>query len=224
VHIKNHRAGATVYGWLFEASPGQPPHKNNVSCWWRKASLGEQVDGVTLHDLRHYCPSELIAAGCTMPTDRGAGVALWPAADAPDYTLKWDLSAGIFSWRRSARQRRRIRLTWETLSSALPCFAVRNRGRPSCDGPQTAQADVVEPKCCPGWCLRWPSASPRRPSIGKGRSVSGRSETPDRLRAPTWAARRRGRVRRWSAGMPRRAVRPLRGARCLPRRDAVTGR
>jgi integrase len=92
-HVKNHRAGATGSSWLFEASPGQPPHQNTVGYWWRKACLGAKVDGVTLHDLRHYYASGLIAAGCDVVTvQRALGHAkatttldtyahLWPTAE-----------------------------------------------------------------------------------------------------------------------------------------------
>ena len=40
--------------------------------WFRKARKAAAVDGVTLHDLRHFFASGLIAAGCDVVTDQHA--------------------------------------------------------------------------------------------------------------------------------------------------------
>ena len=79
--------------WLFLGSEGQPPHQNTVGYRWRKACIAADVEGVTLHDLRHFYASGLIAAGCDVVTvQRALGHAratttlntyshLWPTAE-----------------------------------------------------------------------------------------------------------------------------------------------
>ncbi len=79
---------------MFEATPGQPPHQNTIGYLWRKACTAAKVSDVTLHDLRHYFASGLIAAGCDVVTvQRALGHAkatttlgtyshLWPTAEA----------------------------------------------------------------------------------------------------------------------------------------------
>ena len=42
---------------------GQPPHQNTVGHHWRQACRRAGVQGVTLHDLRHFYASALIGAG-----------------------------------------------------------------------------------------------------------------------------------------------------------------
>ena len=55
-------------GWLFVQPSGDPPHQNTVGHQWRAACTRAQVTGVTLHDLRHFYASALIAAGCDVVT------------------------------------------------------------------------------------------------------------------------------------------------------------
>ena len=78
---------------MFEATPGQPPHQNTVGHQWRQACVRAGVTGVTLHDLRHFYASGLIAAGCDVVTmQRALGHSsatitlnvyshLWPTAE-----------------------------------------------------------------------------------------------------------------------------------------------
>lgn len=92
-HIAKHRPGDDPARWLFEAKPGTPPHQNTVGYQWRKACRAAKVTGVTLHDLRHFYASGLIAAGCDVVTvQRALGHAkatttlntyahLWPSAE-----------------------------------------------------------------------------------------------------------------------------------------------
>lgn len=92
-HVEKHRSGTDSARWLFEATPGQPPHQNTVGHLWRKACRSAHVEGVTLHDLRHYYASGLIAAGCdVVAVQRALGHAkatttlntyahLWPTAE-----------------------------------------------------------------------------------------------------------------------------------------------
>jgi integrase len=92
-HLAEHRPSAKGAEWMFEASPGTPPHQNTVGYFWRKACRAAGVEGVTLHDLRHYYASGLIAARCDVVTvQRALGHAkatttlntyahLWPTAE-----------------------------------------------------------------------------------------------------------------------------------------------
>jgi integrase len=92
-HLVQHRPGATTTAFLFEPTPGQPPHQNTVGYQWRAACTRAGVSGVTLHDLRHYFASGLVAAGCDVVTvQRALGHAkatttlntyahLWPTAE-----------------------------------------------------------------------------------------------------------------------------------------------
>jgi integrase len=92
-HIADHRPGRDTRRWLFEATPGSPPHQNTVGRQWRRACRRAEVTGVTLHDLRHFYASGLIAAGCDVVTvQRALGHAkatttlntyahLWPSAE-----------------------------------------------------------------------------------------------------------------------------------------------
>ncbi len=92
-HIASHRPGDDSTRWLFEATPGQPPHQNTVGHAWRQACRRGGVNGLTLHDLRHFYASGLIANGCDVVTvQRALGHAkatttlntyahLWPTAE-----------------------------------------------------------------------------------------------------------------------------------------------
>ncbi len=92
-HVAMHRPGDDPSRWMFEATPGQPPHQNTVGHQWRQACTRAGVPDVTLHDLRHFYASGLIAAGCDVVTvQRALGHAratttlntyahLWPTAE-----------------------------------------------------------------------------------------------------------------------------------------------
>lgn len=92
-HIATHRPGEDPERWLFERASGKPPHQNTVGYQWRGACRRANVTGVTLHDLRHFYASGLIAAGCDVVTvQRALGHAkatttlntyahLWPSAE-----------------------------------------------------------------------------------------------------------------------------------------------
>ena len=67
-HIGQHRPGEDRSRWLFEATAGLPSHQNTVGHQWRKACIRAKVVGFTLHDLRHFYASGLIAAGCDVVT------------------------------------------------------------------------------------------------------------------------------------------------------------
>jgi len=92
-HVERHRPGSDPSRWLFVGTSDQPPHQNTVGHRWRAACRAAGVEGVTLHDLRHYYASGLIAAGCDVVTvQRALGHAkatttlntyshLWPTAE-----------------------------------------------------------------------------------------------------------------------------------------------
>ncbi|HKJ11069.1 MAG TPA: site-specific integrase [Ornithinimicrobium sp.] len=79
--------------WLFAGEGGNPPHQNTVGFWWRKTLRDAGLNGIKLHDLRHFYASGLIAAGCDVVTvQRSLGHAkatttlntyahLWPTAE-----------------------------------------------------------------------------------------------------------------------------------------------
>ncbi len=92
-HVAMHRPGDDPSRWVFEATPGQPPHQNTAGHQWRQACTRAGVPDVTLHDLWHFYASGLIAAGCDVVTvQRALGHAratttlntyahLWPTAE-----------------------------------------------------------------------------------------------------------------------------------------------
>ncbi|SBS70187.1 site-specific integrase [uncultured Microbacterium sp.] len=79
--------------WLFDGQYGEPPHQNTVGYWWRLAKRDANVEGIRLHDLRHFYASGLIASGLDVVTvQRSLGHAratttlntyshLWPTAE-----------------------------------------------------------------------------------------------------------------------------------------------
>ena len=93
VHIEHHVSDDDPDGWLFRTPNGTPPHQNTVGHQWRKATRASRLEGLRLHDLRHFYASGLIASGCDVVTvQRALGHAsanttlatyshLWPDAD-----------------------------------------------------------------------------------------------------------------------------------------------
>ena len=54
--------------WMFAGTGHDPPHQNTVGHQWRGACKRAGVAEVTLHDLRHFYASALIADGCDVVT------------------------------------------------------------------------------------------------------------------------------------------------------------
>lgn len=91
-HVARWCPGDDPGRWLF-SDHGTPWHDNRVTYLWRRAAGGADVSGVTLHDLRHFYASGLIASGCDVVTvQRALGHAsasttlntyahLWPSAE-----------------------------------------------------------------------------------------------------------------------------------------------
>ncbi|MEJ7832910.1 MAG: tyrosine-type recombinase/integrase [Nocardioides sp.] len=79
--------------WLFSGVEDVPPHQNTVGHRWRTTLKRAGVEGVRLHDLRHFFASGLIASGCdVVAVQRALGHAkstttlttyahLWPSAE-----------------------------------------------------------------------------------------------------------------------------------------------
>jgi integrase len=108
-HIAERRPGDDPHRWLFEAAPGRPPHQNTVGHQWRRSCRAAKITGVTLHDLRHFYASGLIASGCDVVTvQRALGHAkatttlntyahLWPTAEDRTRQAAGALFAAAFS-------------------------------------------------------------------------------------------------------------------------------
>lgn len=91
----------------FVTTSGQPPHQNTVGHQWRQACRRAGLQGVTLHDLRHFYASALIAAGCDVVTvQRALGHAkatttlntyahLWPTAEDRTRAAAAELMAAV---------------------------------------------------------------------------------------------------------------------------------
>ncbi|WP_246262618.1 tyrosine-type recombinase/integrase [Arthrobacter mobilis] len=54
--------------WLFPGSRDLPAHVNTIGEWWRKLMRSLDLDGLRMHDLRHFFASGLIASGCDVVT------------------------------------------------------------------------------------------------------------------------------------------------------------
>jgi integrase len=89
-HVR--RAGVQQGDWLF-SSAGVPLNRNSAGHQWRQVRKAAGLDGYTLHDLRHFYASGLIASGCDVVTvQRALGHSsatitlavyshLWPTAE-----------------------------------------------------------------------------------------------------------------------------------------------
>lgn len=104
-YIRVERPGTDADRWLFPGHRDRslPAHKSTIAAHWRKVRAAVKI-GHTLHDLRHFYASGLIAAGCDVVTvQRALGHSspsitldtdshLWPKAD--DRTR--NAAAGLF--------------------------------------------------------------------------------------------------------------------------------
>ena len=54
--------------WMFAGGEPDPPHQNTVGARWRATLKRAGLDGIRLHDLRHFYASGLIADGCDVVT------------------------------------------------------------------------------------------------------------------------------------------------------------
>ena len=67
-HVAAQAAGADGATYFWVNSEGQPPHQNTIGHRWRKLMSVADLSGFTLHDLRHFYASGLIAQGCDVVT------------------------------------------------------------------------------------------------------------------------------------------------------------
>ncbi|NYE35381.1 integrase [Nocardioides cavernae] len=91
--LSEHVALGLPYDWLFAEVEDVPPHQNTIGYRWRTTLARAGVEGVRLHDLRHFYASGLIASGCdVVAVQRALGHAkstttlttyahLWPTAE-----------------------------------------------------------------------------------------------------------------------------------------------
>jgi len=75
--------------WLFPAENGQPAHQNTVGYAWNTALARAGLEGLVLHDLRHYFASGLIEAGCSVATVQHALGHASPSVTLNTYTHLW---------------------------------------------------------------------------------------------------------------------------------------
>lgn len=114
--------------WLFAGAEDDPPHQNTIGHRWRMTLRRAGLEGIRLHDLRHFYASGLIAAGCDVVTvQRALGHAkatttletyshLWPSAEdktrrAATTLAQEVLAAGVGKmWARGGEQASDLRV------------------------------------------------------------------------------------------------------------------
>lgn len=87
-HVKNHG----VYGkeqWLFPGQKGWPLNPRQASYRWERALLNSEVAQISLHDLRHFFASGLIASGCDVVTVQRAMGHKSPSVTLDTYSHMW---------------------------------------------------------------------------------------------------------------------------------------
>jgi integrase len=75
--------------WLFPSENGRPAHQNTVGYAWNTALTRAGLEGIVLHDLRHYYASGLIEAGCSVATVQHALGHASPSVTLNTYTHLW---------------------------------------------------------------------------------------------------------------------------------------
>ena len=92
-HVRLYRSGDDAGRWLYIGEGENPPHQNTVGRRSRLALAKAGIEGLTLHELRHFYASGLIAEGSDVVTvQRALGHAsatttlntyahLWPTAE-----------------------------------------------------------------------------------------------------------------------------------------------
>ena len=91
--LRRHEDLGHLTEWMFAGGEPDPPHQNTVGARWRATLKRAGLDGIRLHDLRHFYASGLIADGCDVVTvQRALGHAkasttldtyakLWPSGE-----------------------------------------------------------------------------------------------------------------------------------------------
>ena len=67
-HVRLYRPSGGPTRWLFTGEANDPPHQNTVGHRWRKTLESAGIEGLKLHDLRHFFASGLISQGCDVVT------------------------------------------------------------------------------------------------------------------------------------------------------------
>ena len=101
------RTGVGSSDWLFIGQDGTPLNRSSAGHQWRQVRRAAGIGPFTLHDLRHFYASGLIASGCDVATVQRAlghssatitlGVYshLWPAAEDRTRAAAADLMASV---------------------------------------------------------------------------------------------------------------------------------
>jgi integrase len=76
-------------GWLFTSGLDSPISPGTVGTWWRVLTRQAGVEGVTIHSLRHYFASGLIAEGCDVVTVQRALGHKAPSITLDTYSHLW---------------------------------------------------------------------------------------------------------------------------------------
>jgi len=85
-HVEHH---ASPDGWLFTGASGAPISPTSVNSWWTRTITAAGVTGVTIHSLRHYYASGLIADGCDVVTVQRALGHKSPSVTLNTYSHLW---------------------------------------------------------------------------------------------------------------------------------------
>ena len=118
-HIAEHCPRDDPHRWLFRSNGNQPAHQNTVGHQWRKACdaaglvVKPPADAkpakqrtsprlFTLHDLRHFYASGLIASGCNVVTVQRALGHAKPTTTLNTYSHLWHRGRPHEVGRRSA--------------------------------------------------------------------------------------------------------------------------
>jgi integrase len=75
--------------WLFTGTAGTPISPTSVNSWWARTTKAAGVTGVTIHSLRHYYASGLIADGCDVVTVQRALGHKSPSVTLNTYSHLW---------------------------------------------------------------------------------------------------------------------------------------
>lgn len=85
-HVEHH---ASPTGWMFTGASGDPISPSTVNAWWGRTVKAADVEGVTIHSLRHYFASGLIADGCDVVTVQRALGHKSPSVTLNTYSHLW---------------------------------------------------------------------------------------------------------------------------------------
>ena len=85
-HVEHH---ASADGWLFVGGAGSPISPTSVNAWWKRTIKAAGVEGMTIHSLRHYFASGLIADGCDVVTVQRALGHKSPSVTLNTYSHLW---------------------------------------------------------------------------------------------------------------------------------------